>query len=58
LIKPLVTKDWWEKTLDLIEIVVREVPCYEMEFDQSGEIVIHLENLVRERLTPEMAQAR
>lgn len=58
LIKPLVTADWWEKTLDFIEIMVREVPCYEMEFDQSGEIVNHLENLVRERLTPEMAQAR
>lgn len=35
-IKPFVTKDWWEKTLSLIEEIGRVVPCYELYFDQSG----------------------
>ena len=38
-IKPFVTVDWWTKTLDLIEQMVGEVPCYVMRFDKSGEIV-------------------
>ncbi len=38
-IKPLVTPDWWEKTLDVAEALAREVPCYEMDFDKSGKIV-------------------
>jgi hypothetical protein len=38
-IKPFVTADWWDKTLDLIEQMVKEVPCYVMRFDKSGEIV-------------------
>jgi radical SAM protein with 4Fe4S-binding SPASM domain len=38
-IRPLVTADWWEKTLDVVEALAREVPCYEMEFDESGEIL-------------------
>ena len=38
-IKPFVTADWWTKTLDLIEQMVGEVPCYVMRFDKSGEIV-------------------
>jgi len=48
LIKPLVTADWWHKTLDLMEALVREIPCYVMEFDQSGQIVFELEALVQE----------
>ncbi len=35
-IRPLVTVDWWEKTLLSVEQMVREVPCYRMEFDRSG----------------------
>jgi len=38
-IKPLVTVEWWRKTLDVIEIVASEAPCYEMRFDKSGAIV-------------------
>ena len=37
-IKPFVSADWWEKSLDLIERPAGEAPCYEMRFDQSGEI--------------------
>jgi hypothetical protein len=38
LIKPLVTGDWWDKTLAVVEKLVHEVPAYRMQFDQSGEI--------------------
>jgi MoaA/NifB/PqqE/SkfB family radical SAM enzyme len=46
LIRPMVSTDWWEKMLALIGSVAREVPCYKMEFDQSGNIVVELEDLV------------
>ena len=35
-IKPLVTADWWEKTLDLVGQMGRELPVYRLQFDQSG----------------------
>jgi hypothetical protein len=38
LIKPLVTADWWEKTLAVVEKLVREVPAYRLQFDKSGKI--------------------
>jgi hypothetical protein len=41
LIKPFVTADWWNKTLDLVEQMT-EVPCYIMRFDKSGAIVEEL----------------
>jgi hypothetical protein len=44
-IKPLVTADWWERTLDVIERVVDDVPCYVAEFDRSGAIVPLLRGL-------------
>jgi len=44
-IKPLVTADWWERTLDVVERVVDDVPCYVAEFDQSGAIVPLLRGL-------------
>jgi MoaA/NifB/PqqE/SkfB family radical SAM enzyme len=46
LIKPFVTRDWWDKTLNVIEMLVRNVPCYEMEFDKSGAIVAQLQKEV------------
>jgi radical SAM protein with 4Fe4S-binding SPASM domain len=39
LIKPLKTGDWWEKMLDLVDELVREIPCYTLDFDKSGRIV-------------------
>lgn len=39
LIRPFITADWWKKTLDLVEVIANEVPCYELYFDTSGEIV-------------------
>jgi len=56
--KPFVTADWWHKTLDLIERMASEVPCYEMRFDPQ----LHLrfdgdarrnQGIRQERLTPE-----
>ncbi len=39
LIRPFVTADWWKKTLDIIEKIMLQVPCYIMRFDKSGDIV-------------------
>jgi len=47
LIKPLVTAEWWQRELDVLERIVDEVPCYAMRFDRSGDIVPQLEALVR-----------
>jgi MoaA/NifB/PqqE/SkfB family radical SAM enzyme len=38
-VKGLVTADWWEKVLALIENMAREVPAYRLEFDKSGRMV-------------------
>ena len=38
IVKPLVTVDWWEKTLDLIGAIAREVPVYRLQFDKSGQV--------------------
>jgi len=46
LIKPFVTADWWNKSLDLIERMAGEVSCYEMRFDRSGAIVQELRQLI------------
>jgi MoaA/NifB/PqqE/SkfB family radical SAM enzyme len=35
LIRPFVTRGWWEKTLLLIEKISSEIPCYTLEFDKS-----------------------
>jgi hypothetical protein len=45
LIKPFVTAGWWEKSLDVIERIAAEVPCYQMRFDKSGAIVPQIEAL-------------
>ena len=45
-IKPLVTADWWERTLDVVEGIVKGVPCYVVEFDRSGAVVALLRDLV------------
>jgi len=44
-IRPFVTAEWWEKTLDGVEKMAREVPCYVMQFDKSGAIVPELKRL-------------
>jgi hypothetical protein len=44
-IKPFVTSTWWQKTLDIIEQMASELPCYIMHFDKSGAIVQELVSL-------------
>ncbi|MFA4965753.1 MAG: hypothetical protein WC709_08995 [Thermoleophilia bacterium] len=46
LVRPLMTRDWLEKTFDLVATLVREVPCYRIAFDRGGGIV----DAVRRRL--------
>ncbi|MDD8015744.1 MAG: hypothetical protein PHX45_08625, partial [Acidobacteriota bacterium] len=45
IIRPLVTADWWEKTLDLAEKIADEVPCYTLFFDKSGKVADLLRDL-------------
>jgi MoaA/NifB/PqqE/SkfB family radical SAM enzyme len=44
-VKPFVTADWWEKTLDLAGMIAAEVPAYRLRFDQSGQVVDLLKQL-------------
>jgi MoaA/NifB/PqqE/SkfB family radical SAM enzyme len=44
-VRPVITAEWWEKTLDTVASVSRETPCYELEFDKSGAIVDMLADL-------------
>jgi len=46
-IKPVVDAGWWEKSLNLVETMTNEIPCYEMRFDKSGAIVPALIELAR-----------
>jgi MoaA/NifB/PqqE/SkfB family radical SAM enzyme len=50
LIRPVGTREWWEPSLELIEQISREVPCYDMHFDTSGKIVPILKELVADDL--------
>jgi MoaA/NifB/PqqE/SkfB family radical SAM enzyme len=47
LIRPMVTADWWEKEMDVVERIVAEVPCAVMRFDRTGAVVPAVEGLVR-----------
>lgn len=38
LMRPLITADWWEKSLATTEMLVDEVPAYIMKFDKTGNI--------------------
>ncbi len=46
IVKPLVTADWWEKTLDLVGAIAREVPIYRLQFDQTGSVMDTLRALL------------
>jgi sulfatase maturation enzyme AslB (radical SAM superfamily) len=52
IVRPLVTAEWWEKTLEVVGLLSREAQCYELEFDKSGAIVDMLEDLA-DPCTPE-----
>jgi MoaA/NifB/PqqE/SkfB family radical SAM enzyme len=44
-VKPVVTADWWEKTLALAGRIAVEVPIYRLRFDMSGQVVGLLKQL-------------
>ncbi|MHB9034872.1 MAG: radical SAM protein [Anaerolineae bacterium] len=44
-VKPLITADWWEKTLDLAGKLTSEVPFYRLRFDKSGQVINLLKQL-------------
>lgn len=39
LVRALETAYWWERMLDMITSLSKEVPCYRLRFDQSGDAV-------------------
>lgn len=45
-VKPLVTLDWWHKTLNLVAQIAREVPVYRLQLDRSGRVRTVLKRLV------------
>ena len=48
-IRPVVTVDWWEKTLALVEKIPDRSPSYILKFDKSGEIIKLLEKICAAR---------
>jgi MoaA/NifB/PqqE/SkfB family radical SAM enzyme len=46
LIRPMVTAEWWQKELDILERIVNEGPCYTMHFDKSGNIVGEIRSVI------------
>lgn len=38
-IKALVTEDWWDKILDVINQMIKIIPAFRLEFDQSGKVI-------------------
>jgi hypothetical protein len=45
LIKPLETRDWWDRMLSLVQRIANEVPCYSLQFDKSGSVIEVLREL-------------
>jgi hypothetical protein len=46
IVKPLATAGWWEKTLDLVGQVAREVPVYRLQFERSGPLIDLIRSLL------------
>ena len=45
LIKPLETRDWWDRMISLVQRIANEVPCYSLQFDKSGGVIDLLRKL-------------
>jgi hypothetical protein len=37
-VRPVITRDWWERTLALVQTIVSETPAYRLLSDKSGRI--------------------
>jgi hypothetical protein len=48
LIRPMVTSEWWQKKMNVLEQIVNEVPCYILHFDKRGGVVEVLQELLQE----------
>lgn len=38
LIRPMVTAEWWNKELDMLEEIIHQIPCYLMKFEKRPDI--------------------
>lgn len=47
LIKPLLTADWWELTLDFIDDLIHNVPVFTLYFNKSGDIIDLLDDHIQ-----------
>jgi len=45
LVKPLVTADWWDRMISLVQMMIHEIPCYILHFNKTGEVVDVLQEL-------------
>ncbi len=45
-VRPLVTAGWWQKTLDLLGALAREVPAYRLRLDRSGRVISVVKQLL------------
>jgi hypothetical protein len=46
IIKPLVSADWWDNAIKLVDCLAIEAPCYRMKFNKSGHILNNLQSLL------------
>jgi len=44
-IRPVESTEWWDKTLNTVGEVSREIPCYSLKFNLTGGIIEQLEDL-------------
>ena len=47
LVRAMVTTNWWQQELDILDQLINDVACYSMFFDKSGSIVTELERLTK-----------
>jgi MoaA/NifB/PqqE/SkfB family radical SAM enzyme len=45
ILRPIESTDWWNKTLNIVDELTQEIPCYRLRFDLTGRIVGQLEDL-------------
>lgn len=45
LIRPLETRDWWEKSLDFLTMISAEVPCWNLKFNKNGKVLDVIKSL-------------
>jgi hypothetical protein len=42
-IRPIESIEWWDKTMNIVGEITREVPCYILRFDLTGRIIDQLQ---------------